>query len=232
MYSSDAKSLTITAASGETFQVTTSLGRNRGLHLYVVNENPLDTNGIKLLCAQNKYFGIFSVAKGDPIYSATYNYSSNNCVTTTNENNLRIYERPYLGLSNWLELPFLPDAGTNTIAITGVHRYNARFILGIDSVSGVISNNTDFIKNITAAASITLSPNPASSFLYVHINSVVKETGPLTIRIADQNSKEVWKTVSTQNDLVIDVHAFAQGIYFIQFISQHGTASRKFIVNR
>lgn len=232
MYSSDAKSLTITAASGETLQVTTSLGRNRGLHLFVVNENPLDTAGIKLLCTQNKYFGIFSVAKGDPLYSATYNYSSNNCVTITNENNLRIYEKPYLGQSDWLQLPYSPDAGTGTITISGVHRYNARFILGIDSTSNAISNNTDLIKSTTLAANITLSPNPASAFLYVQLNSLAKEDGAFITRIVDQNDKEVWKSLTPQNNLVIDVHAFAQGVYFIQFVSHQGTVTKKFIVSR
>jgi hypothetical protein len=182
------------------------------------------------LCSQNKYFGIFSIGKGNPFYSGTYNYSSNKCVTATNESKLRIYERPYQGLNNWYQLPYYPNLTANTITILRIHRYNARFILGLDI--NAISNETNLIKNTAELMNITLSPNPVSSLLHVHLNTIIKESGAVTIKIIDQNDKEIWKSVNPQNDLVIDVHAFAQGVYFIQFMSQQGVVTKKFIVNR
>lgn len=99
-----------------------------GTHVYAVSEAPNSTSGITEVGTNNRYFGVFNANLSSPTYTATYNYSGNPFVTTSNEQLVTMFKRNDNAASTWTNSTAVLNATANTLTATG---QNTEYMLGL-----------------------------------------------------------------------------------------------------
>ncbi|MBR5352536.1 MAG: T9SS type A sorting domain-containing protein [Bacteroidales bacterium] len=99
------------------------------------------------------------------------------------------------------------DSSNPTIGIPGLRIWQQ---VGIDDVED---------------ASLTLCPNPAS-----HIVSVNLPDAHGTLTLFDVTGRRQMQHQTTSSEVTIDVSTLPQGVYMLQYTSQRGTSTTRFVV--
>ncbi len=74
-----------------------------------------------------------------------------------------------------------------------------------------------------------ISPNPSSD--YVHISLQNTHTSQVTIRLYNTLGEQLLSTQTQEKNSIIDVQAYATGIYFLEVISRNDRHIKKVIIN-
>ena len=83
------------------------------------------------------------------------------------------------------------------------------------------------INDIELAKEFNMWPNPAYNNLNLSINSEIKEEINLTI--INTLGEVLYNSSTTNNNIVIDIKSFAQGIYFVKLNTEQNVISKMFI---
>ena len=123
-------------------------------------------------------------------------------------------------------LLFTANDGDNTQGKTDLYKLNAT----VDTLS--------FASAIAASiapdgSSFSIYPNPAKDELHLIINNTNTAKG--AIAITDQNGKQLYiqqlSSLKGSYQFNINIHSFAAGLYYLQFITEKGVKTEKFIKN-
>ena len=84
------------------------------------------------------------------------------------------------------------------------------------------------ISEISNPTTITLSPNPATTTVTISISSF---TANQQLIITDLLGREIERTTITNNQSIINVAQWNNGVYFYQLIDDKETKAGKFVVS-
>jgi hypothetical protein len=116
----------INSCDGETFTLSNMSGTPTGVHLYYVNNFPNDVSGLSGTGTYDRYFGVQKIGDPAATYTATYNYTGNPYVNTSNEATVELYRRPDNATFPWINTFGTLNIAANTIEATG---QNTEFII-------------------------------------------------------------------------------------------------------
>ena len=126
-YVNATKTVSLTHATGENLNVTSTSGSPAGIQVYLVNGKPNTITGANGVGDNDKYFGVFQIGGTTPQYTAVYNYTGNQFVTPAIESQLRLNKRTDNAAASWTLMTTVPNEPANTITITGE---STEYILG------------------------------------------------------------------------------------------------------
>lgn len=116
----------INSCDGETFTLSNMSGTPTGTHLYYVNNFPNDVSGLSGTGTYDRYFGVYKIGDPAATYTATYNYTGNPYVNTSNEASVELFRRPDSATFPWVNTFGTLNTGANTIEAAG---QNTEFII-------------------------------------------------------------------------------------------------------
>mgnify|MGYP002278770679 CR=1 FL=1 len=120
----------INSCDGETYTLSDMSGTPTGVHLYYVNNFPNDVSGLGGSGTYDRYFGVHKIGDPTATYTATYNYTGNPYVNTSNESTVELYRRPDNATFPWINTFGNLNTAANTIEAGG---QNTEFIIDYDS---------------------------------------------------------------------------------------------------
>jgi hypothetical protein len=84
------------------------------------------------------------------------------------------------------------------------------------------------IKSNSSSSGYSIYPNPADKHITILSG---KNSGPMQIKISDPKGKIIFTSPSTDsNQVVIDTHDFAAGVYFVMILSEKNVQTEKIII--
>ena len=86
---------------------------------------------------------------------------------------------------------------------------------------------TTLEKNPDPEQQLSLSPNPASSFLQVHLSQEVREVG--LIILYDPTGKEILRKSMNVGNLTLDLEEYSAGLYLIKVIGKEKMYTSRFL---
>jgi hypothetical protein len=119
----------INSCDGELFTLSNMSGAPTGVHLYYVNNFPNDVSGLSGTGTYDRYFGVHKIGDPTATYTATYNYTGNPYINTSNEPTVELYRRPDNATFPWVNTFGTLNIAANTIQATG---QNTEFIIDYD----------------------------------------------------------------------------------------------------
>lgn len=129
----------INSCDGETFTLSNMSGTPSGVHLYYVNNFPNDVSGLSGTGTYDRYFGVHKIGDAAATYTATYNYTGNPYVNTTNESTVELFRRPDNATFPWTNTFGTLNTAVNFIEATG---QNTEYIIDYDFSSLPVELNT------------------------------------------------------------------------------------------
>lgn len=154
---SGSPSVSLSHPDGDNFTINSFTGSPTGAHIYLVNEYPNSLTGTQGVGLNNKYFGVYKVGDNAATYTATYNYTGNPYVNSS-EPDLKLYKRLNNSVSTWNDASATLNVVNNTLIALGE---NTEYILG--SIGSPLPIELlNFTAKITETNSVKLNWNTVS----------------------------------------------------------------------
>ena len=124
-----------------------------------------------------------------------------------------------------------PDSGSIVLSSSAVTPVAGSYLY-VDGLSftGTVPNGVVNVNNTSTATMVY--PNPATGITSVFYNSTAGTD--VAVSLTDMSGRTVksfkTKTVHGENDIPVDLHGVAQGIYIIKLVDETGTVEKKLMV--
>lgn len=109
----------INSCDGESLTVSNITGTPSAVHLYYVNNFPNDLSGLAGTGVYDRYFGVHKIGDPTATYDASYNYTGNPYVNTSNEATVELYRRADNSTFPWVNTFGNLNNALNTIEAVG-----------------------------------------------------------------------------------------------------------------
>ena len=135
--------------------------------------------------------------------------------------------------SNWKHeaIDMSSYAGNTGVEVKFVYISDLGGFLFIDNIK-VQSTNVG-IEKMQAPEPITCYPNPVNDKIFFHSTNTSLEIKQMNI--SDITGRVVYTSSPNKNlsgDMSVDVSAFANGVYYLQIITENSIESKKFVISR
>ena len=160
--------------------------QQNGIHLYVVEGNPDNTDGMTELTQFNHYYGVFQVDGANNTYDITYDYANHPLIVASNEPSSTLLSRADNAANAW----------SSTAAVLNVP---------LQEISLSTSGSGEFIvdsKEFEWTGAISTDWNTAGNWL-----PVVVPPASANITIPDVTNQPVLDMDRLINDLTLDTNA-------------------------
>ena len=130
---------------------------------------------------------------------------------------------------NWSYLPWFPEPGEYTLAVTGFSQDNAQGYAGKTKLVQfkIFSNTTDSNLDIQQ---VYLHPNPAQDVTFLHISLKTIPTSPTQLRLLDKQGQVKLKKTFVQQEYDLNIKDLSPGFYILEIANALGIAKKGIII--